>query len=135
MQAYSGVALVAAAFFLLIAARRACRLGNRSWITSDIFILAVVGPMFIVALVSGSGLAIYPGGRDEDFVAAIVGAAFAVVVAGFAARAWWHARNVKRVTAAGAEILEFAPAGVHAPDPAGPDAPEPPAVPPARRAA
>jgi hypothetical protein len=136
MQAYSGVALVAAAFFLLIAERRACRLDTHTWITSDVCVLAVVGPMFIVALVSGAGLMIYPGGRDEDFLAAILGAAFAVAVASFASMAWWTRRNARRVALAGAEILEFAPrTGAPSTDPAGPDAPRPPVIPSARRAA
>jgi len=131
MQEISGIALIAAAVALLVAARRACALGDDSWIVSDTFVLSVVGPGFLVALVGGGAMLLYPTAHGESAPAALAGTALAAVIAGLAAAQWRHGSRGR--TARGANVLEFT---ANQPgQPTEPDAPRPPVAPHTRRAA
>jgi hypothetical protein len=136
MQAISGAALIVAAVLLLVASRRACRLGDETWLTSDIFVLGVVGPGFIVSLVAGFGTLLYYNLGGENLPAAMIGMALAAVVAGIATLEWLHARGRGEPGARGANVLEFTGKQSALSDsPNEPDAPRPPVSPRARRAA
>jgi len=92
MQQISGIALIAAAVFLLLASGRACRRGRDSWLTSDAFIMSVVAPGLIISLAAGVGTLYFVTVPGEDFLAAAPGLMFAAVVAGLAVAEWRHSR-------------------------------------------
>jgi len=131
MEEIAGAALIAAAVLLLVATRRACARGNDSWITSDTFVLSVVGPSFLIALVCGGAMFLYARVHGESAVVAIAGGAFAIVIAGLAAAQWLHATRGQM--SRGANVLEFT--ARHSAQPTEPDAPRPPVAPHTRKAA
>lgn len=131
MEEIAGVALIAVAVLLLVATRRACARGDDSLLTSDTFVLSVVGPGFLVALVGGGSMFIYSSLHGESAVVAIAGAAFALVIAGLAAAEWLHASRTR--TARGANVIALG--ARQSVQPTEPDAPRPPVAPSTRRAA
>lgn len=93
MQQISGVALIAAAVFLLLASGRACRRGGDSWLTSDSFIMSIVAPGLIISLAAGIGTLYFVTVPGEDFLAATPGLMYAAVIAGLAVVEWLHSRR------------------------------------------
>ena len=131
MQEISGVALIGAAILMLVATRRACALGDGSWITSDTFVLSVAGPGFLIGLVGGGATLFYSSAHGESAPITIAGAVFTMVLAGLAAAQWRHASRGR--AGRGANVLDFN--ARHSAQPIEPDAPRPPVAPHTRRAA
>ena len=131
MQEVSGIALIAAAVLLLVATRRACARVD-SWMTSDTFVLSIVGPGFLVAIVGGAAMLLYPSAHGQSVPATLAGAGFAVAIAGLAAAEWRQGSRAGRTANRAANVLDFPG---HSGTSTEPDAPRPPVAPPTRKAA
>ena len=136
MQALSGIALITAGVLLLVATRRACRMGREAWFTSDTFVMTVVGPVFIVSLAGGGGILLYPSLHGAGATAAIIAFASAAGVAGLATLAWLRARHAPESAAPASNVVDLAAKRIPTSgNPSSPDAPRPPVTPRTRKAA
>jgi hypothetical protein len=135
MQETSGVTLIAAGVLLLIASGRACRHAGETWLTSDTFILSVVGPGIIISLATGVGTLYFASGHGESALATVMGMAFAAGIVSLAAIEWRLSRRPGSSAGRGANVLEFSGKQAAPSGPSTPDAPRPPVAPPTRRAA